>query len=81
MIDANNMWVTASQALNIAELPVKNPTEAQAVDNTYGGFGYNGALNYSDVWSPFATTPSGLVQMSLDSVGLDEEHGVWRWEQ
>ena len=69
VIDANNMWVTASQALNIAELPVKNPTEAQAFDNTYGGFGYNGALNYSDVWSPFATTPSGMVQMSLDGIG------------
>jgi len=66
--DSNNMWVTASQNVQTTDLPVSgNPGEATTDD--YGGFGYNGSLYYSDPWSPFATTPSGMVQMSMDGIG------------
>lgn len=66
--DANNMWVTASQDL----VTTDKPTSGDPADDTtfaYGAFGYNGALNYSDAWGPFAVTPSGMVQMSLDGIG------------
>lgn len=76
--DANNMWVTASQNVTSPNYQT-NPTYAgdiidQPGDDTsgsfdYGGFGYNGSLYYSDIWSPWATTPSGMVQMSLDGIG------------
>jgi hypothetical protein len=66
--DANNMWVTASQDDATADMPVSgNPSDA--LSDAYGAFGYNGALEYSDAWGPFATTPSGMVQMSMDGIG------------
>jgi hypothetical protein len=66
--DANNMWVTASQDLVTSDKPtVDDP--ADSLTFAYGAFGYNGALNYSDAWGPFAVTPSGMVQMSLDGIG------------
>lgn len=34
-----------------------------------GGFGYRGNIYNSNAWGVFATTPSGMVQMSLDGVG------------
>ncbi len=76
--DANNMWVTASQNVTSPNYQT-NPTYAgDIIDNPggdtsssydFGGFGYNGSLYYSDIWSPWATTPSGMVQMSLDGIG------------
>jgi hypothetical protein len=71
--DANNMWVTASQddtpsSGSTSYLPVANDPAASYTD-TYGAFGYNGAFNYSDAWGPFAVTPSGMVQMSMDGIG------------
>jgi hypothetical protein len=66
--DANNMWVTASQDLATADKPtIDDPADSSLY--AYGAFGYNGALNYSDAWGPFAVTPSGMVQMSLDGIG------------
>jgi hypothetical protein len=76
--DMNNVWVTNSQNVTSPDYQT-NPTYAgDIIDNPsddtsgtydYGGFGYNGSLYYSDVWSPWATTPSGMVQMSLDGIG------------
>lgn len=76
--DANNMWVTASQnvtspdnQLNPADTTytVDNPAYSTSSTYDYGGFGYNGSLYYSDAWGPWAVTPSGMVQMSLDGIG------------
>ena len=65
--DANSMWVTASQNVETTNYPVaNNPADATSYD--YGGFGYNGAS--VSVWgTPWALTPSGMVQMSLDGIG------------
>jgi len=74
--DANNMWVTASQDVQATLPPAKGSwlgeyyyTYNYGNQNGYGGFGYNGSLYYSDAWGPFAVTPSGMVQMSLDGIG------------
>jgi hypothetical protein len=68
--DANNMWVTASQNVQSITRPdADDPGDSTSTTYDYGGFGYNGSLYYSDVWSPWATTPSGMVQMSLDGIG------------
>jgi hypothetical protein len=66
--DANNLWVTASQDVQAAPPEVSNPSGNNYSD-AYGAFGYNGSLYYSGPWGPYATTPSGMVQMSLDGVG------------
>lgn len=66
--DANNMWITASQDLQAAPPAGNNPAGNNYAD-AYGAFGYNGSLYYSDAWGPYATTPSGMVQMALDGVG------------
>ncbi len=64
--DANNMWVTYSQ-----DVQYPKPTGADPFADTdnYGAYGYRGSDYYSNAWGIFADTPSGLVQMSLDSIG------------
>ncbi|MGO9340677.1 MAG: PEP-CTERM sorting domain-containing protein [Terracidiphilus sp.] len=66
--DANNMWITASQDVQASAPEVNNPSGNSYTD-AYGAYGYNGSLYYSDPWGPYALTPSGMVQMSLDGVG------------
>jgi hypothetical protein len=66
--DANNMWITASQDVQAAA-PEANNISGNNYNDAYGAFGYNGSLYYSDAWGPFATTPSGMVQMSMDGIG------------
>jgi hypothetical protein len=66
--DANNMWITASQDVQAAPPEVNNPVSNNYSD-AYGAFGYNGSLIYSDPWGPYALTPSGMVQMSMDGIG------------
>ncbi len=66
--DANNMWITSSQDVQAAAPEVGNPGGNNYTD-AYGAFGYNGSLYYSDAWGPYATTPSGMVQMSMDGIG------------
>ena len=70
--DANSMWITASQDVQ-SSAPTKGSWAAQyaGTGEPYGngGFGYNGSLYYSNAWGPFAVTPSGMVQMSLDGIG------------
>jgi len=66
--DANNMWVTASQDVQAGHPLVNDPNDNDYTD-AYGAFGYNGSLYYSDAWGPYAVTPSGMVQMSLDGIG------------
>ena len=68
--DANNVWVTNSQDVVITTKPIGTNPWATGMD--YGAFGYNGALNYSDAWGSFAVTPSGMVQMAMDSVGRSQ---------
>ena len=42
-----------------------------------GSFGYTSA---SSVWGPYATTPSGMVQMALDGIGRDMSGVGWpKW--
>ena len=74
--DANQVWVTNSQTTQIPDdqlsstyngLTVDNPSESATYN--YGGFGYRGSLYYYEPWGPWATTPSGMVQMALDGVG------------
>jgi hypothetical protein len=78
--DANNMWVTASQNVQSADVQgtnsgssgnVNDPANSGYGNSTYdyGAFGYNGSFYYSDAWGPWAVTPSGMVQMSLDGIG------------
>lgn len=75
--DMNNMWVTASQNVQATDNwtsphsgpPPNSPVEADSDNVLYGGFGYNGSLYYSNAWGPWAVTPSGMVQMSLDGIG------------
>lgn len=66
--DANNMWVTASQDVQAGHPNVNDPNNNSYTD-AYGAFGYNGSLYYSDAWGPYAVTPSGMVQMSMDGIG------------
>jgi hypothetical protein len=83
--DENQVWITNSETSGIpgnygAAAPTgPNPfNSGNAVYNSSlseyqyqyeGGFGYRGNLYYSNEWGPFAVTPSGMVQMSLDGVG------------
>jgi hypothetical protein len=74
--DTNNTWVTDSQNVQTQDYQLSSTYNADTVDNPYGsntydygGFGYRGSIYYSDPWSPWATTPSGMVQMSLDGIG------------
>jgi len=75
--DMNNMWVTASQNVQASDNwtspnsgpPSDNPAYGDDDSTLYGGFGYNGSLYYSNAWGPWAVTPSGMVQMSLDGIG------------
>jgi hypothetical protein len=69
--DANNLWVTSGQDVQSSK-PTKDSwtygTSASEPDGL-GSYGYNGSLYYSNAWGPFAVTPSGMVQMSLDGIG------------
>jgi hypothetical protein len=74
--DANNVWVTNSQTVQVPDYQLNSAYNSDTVDNPggsntydYGSFGYRGAFYYSDGWGPWATTPSGMVQMSLDGIG------------
>jgi hypothetical protein len=62
----NEVWVTNSEELDTS--PPSGP-DPWASGSYYGGFGYRGWIDYSNAWGPFADTPSGLVQMSMDDVG------------
>jgi hypothetical protein len=64
--DFNETWVTNSQDV---QDPAPTGTDPWAVGDNLGSYGYRGSLYWSDAWGPFATTPSGLVQMTLDGVG------------
>jgi len=64
--DFNNVWVTNSQDVLDA---VPTGTDPFIAGDDHGAFGYRGAFNYSNAWGPFATTPSGMVQMALDGIG------------
>jgi hypothetical protein len=66
--DANSTWVTDSQDVQVGRPEVNNPS-SNAYNTAYGAFGYNGSLYYSGPWGPYATTPSGMVQMSMDGIG------------
>jgi hypothetical protein len=68
--DANQVWTTDSED-TISESPAPTGADPYAVGDDYGAFGYRGALALPDgnQWGPFAVTPSGMVQMSLDGVG------------
>lgn len=52
----NKLWLRASQV----------PANPPLYNNGGGYFGYQ---NQSTVWGPFATTPSGMVQMAMDGIG------------
>jgi hypothetical protein len=64
--DFNQVWVTNSQDV---QDPAPVGSDPWAVGDNLGSYGYRGSLYWSDAWGPFATTPSGLVQMTLDDVG------------
>jgi len=64
--DMNNTWVTNAQDV---QQGVPTGTDPYAVGDDFGSFGYRGSLYYSNSWGPFATTPSGMVQMALDGIG------------
>jgi hypothetical protein len=66
VMDINNTWVTNAQDVQQA-LPTGS--DPYAAGDNYGSFGYRGSLYYSNAWGPFATTPSGMVQMALDGIG------------
>jgi hypothetical protein len=69
--DANNLWVTAAQDVQ-SSAPTKDSWVYGAgtyEPNGFGALGYNGSTYYTSAWGPFATTPSGMVQMSLDGIG------------
>jgi hypothetical protein len=47
---------------------------ANSQDSASGEFGY---VNASPVWGPYATTPSGMVQMAMDQIG----RGNTQWDK
>ena len=67
VMDFNNVWVTNSQG----NAPGKNPTGADpwAVGDDNGSAGYRGDIYNSNAWGSFATSPSAMVQMTLDEIG------------
>lgn len=67
--DFNNVWVTNSQD---EQDPLPAGTDPFSVGDDFGSYGYRGSLHYSNAWGSFATTPSGMVQMSLDGIGRTE---------
>lgn len=52
----NKLWLRTSQV----------PPNPPSYNNGGGYFGYQGM---STVWGPFATTPSGMVQLAMDGIG------------
>jgi hypothetical protein len=65
--DFNSVFVTNSQDV---QQPVPTGTDPFAVGDDFGAFGYRGSWAYYNTgWGPFATTPSGMVQMALDGLG------------
>ena len=67
--DFNQVWVTNSQDV---QDPAPTGTDPWAVGDNLGSYGYRGSLYWSNAWGPFATTPSGMVQMAMDGVGRTE---------
>jgi len=65
--DYNNVWITNSQDVQNAAPTAADPYNVIGDDR--GAFGYRGSLYYSNAWGPFATTPSGMVQMAMDGIG------------
>jgi hypothetical protein len=65
----NNVWITNSQT-TITDSPAPTGTDPwNTTGDDAGAFGYRGDIYYSNAWGPFATTPSGMVQMALDGIG------------
>lgn len=64
--DANNVWMTNAQDVTD---PKPTASDPYALGDNFGGYGYRGSLAYSNPWGPFATTPSGGVQMAMDGIG------------
>lgn len=66
--DFNNVWVTNSQTNNYAG---RNPTgpDPYAAGDDNGSAGYRGDIFNSNAWTAFATSPSNMVQMTLDGIG------------
>jgi len=64
--DFNNVWVTNAQDV---QHPTPTGPDPFLIGDDFGSFGYRGSLYYSNAWGPFATTPSAMVQMSLDGIG------------
>ena len=65
--DYNNVWVTNSQDVQDAAPTGANPFNTTGDDR--GAFGYRGSFYWSNAWGPFAVTPSGMVQMTMDYIG------------
>jgi len=66
VLDANNYWVTFSQDV---QAPRPSGTDPVSSGDNYGAFGYRGSDTQSAPWGNLADTPSGMVQMSMDSIG------------
>jgi hypothetical protein len=64
--DFNNVWVTNAQDVTDAAPTGGDPFN---MNDNAGAYGYRGSFAYSNEWGPFAVTPSGMVQMSLDGIG------------
>lgn len=54
--ESNKLWLDNSQ----------QAPNAPSFNNGYGYFGYTSA---NPIWGPYAVTPSGMVQMTLDGIG------------
>jgi hypothetical protein len=65
--DYNNVWVTNSQ--DVQDAAPTGPDPYNTTGDNRGSFGYRGSFYYSDGWGPFATSPSGMVQMAMDGIG------------
>lgn len=65
--DFNSVWVTNSQG----NLPGRNPVgpDPWAAGDDNGSAGYRGDIYNSNAWGSFATSPSAMVQMTLDGIG------------
>ncbi|MGP0074265.1 MAG: hypothetical protein ACLPWF_20315 [Bryobacteraceae bacterium] len=88
--DANQIWLTWSQeppaqasTLNGSGLQSGiSPNKIANNDSIVGAFGYD-EWGY-EPWGPWADTPSGMVQMSLDGVGRTASGATdqrWNWAE
>ncbi|MBZ5633349.1 MAG: hypothetical protein LAO55_09495 [Acidobacteriia bacterium] len=65
--DFNNVWVTNSQGNASGRNPIGPDPWSAGDDN--GSAGYRGDIYNSNAWGSFATSPSAMVQMTLDGIG------------